>query len=121
MSVNEEKEITTMKISFLPKTMLGKWSVVLFIFFILSLVIPSLSTPDLGMGKGYLPEKPTFLMILSAILSGLGILSVMASFVTAMIAFIWKKERSVLVTVITLLSLLFSVLILLFLSEGLVV
>lgn len=109
-----------MKITFLPKTKLGKWSVFLFVFFILSWIIP-IATADIGMGEGYLPEEPTFLMMLSAILTGLGIIAVIASFLVGLLSFIWKKERSVLVAVSTLLSLLFSVLILLFLSEGLIV
>jgi hypothetical protein len=117
-----EKEMALMRrISFLPRTALGKWSLFLFALFILSWMIPALFTPDIGMGEGYLPEKPTFLLMLSSILSGLGILSVMASFIAGILAYIWKKERSILVSIITIISLLFSVLIILFLSEGLVV
>lgn len=113
---NERKE-TTMKISFLPKTKLGKWSVFLFVFFILSWIIP-LSTADMGLEPGSLPKEPTFLMMLSGILTGLGILAVMASFLVGLISFILKKERSVLVFLVTLFSLFLSAIFILFLGEG---
>lgn len=104
-----------MKYTFLPKTKMGKISVGAFVTFIatwtvyLVLVYPIFMTGTGG---------PTLSGILMFSLSIAGIIAVFVGFVTGVIALFRKKDRSVLLIIVTLLCFLISGLLLLFMSEG---
>lgn len=72
-----------MKINFIPKTILGKWSVGLIIFLLLVLVMPQIRLPAFGP--------------LAAVCG-------VVSFFTGMIAVIRQKERSISVIISTVIG-----------------
>lgn len=86
---------------FLPKTVLGKWSMGLIIAFFLFLIIGILvvSTGQEG-GKTIFDNLYISIPMLSA-----GACAV-ASFITGIISIIWKKERGILVFISSIIGLL---------------
>lgn len=83
-----------MKYTFLPKTKMGKVSVGSFVTFIVTWTVFPFS------------------------LAIAGIIAVFVGFVTGVIALFRKKDRSVLLIIVTLLCFLISGIVVLFLSEG---
>ena len=90
-----------MRISILPKSSLGRWSVGLTIAFILSFVLAQVLSGLAGvelLGPGFNPVLAVILNIVFIGMSG-------AAFVTGLISMIKERERSVLVFVGMLISL----------------
>jgi hypothetical protein len=104
-----------MKYTFLPKTKMGKVSVGSFVTFIATwTVYIVLIYPIFMTGTG----KPALSDILLFSLSIAGIIAVFVGFVTGVIALFRRKDRSVLLIIVTLLCFLISGFMLLFMSEG---
>lgn len=104
-----------MKYTFLPKSKLGKVSVGSFVTFIVTwTVYIILIYPVFMTGTGW-PTLPDILLFSLAIA---GIIAVFVGFVTGVLALFRKKDRSVLLIIVTLLCFLISGFLLLFMSEG---
>ncbi len=91
-----------MRISVLPKTSLGRWSVGLAIAFILLFVLLELLTGSNPFGPG---TNPVLAVVLKIILAGMP----GAVFVTGLVSMIKRKERSVFVLVSMALGLWFLI------------
>jgi hypothetical protein len=79
-----------MKINILPKTSLGRWSVVLALIFIVILTLAQIPTGFNGFMPGL---NPVLLTILFIILIGTSV----AAFITGLFSVTKSKERSILV------------------------
>jgi hypothetical protein len=85
------KKVMNVRISILPKTSLGRWSVGLVVTFILFFVLAEVI---LGPGPNY---NMALAVALSIVAAGIGV----AIFVTGLISIIKSKERSILVFLTT--------------------
>jgi len=88
-----------MRITVLPKTLLGRWSV--------GLVIGSLLF--FGLGEAIVGPGPDFNMALANILDGVDAGIALGAFVTGLIGIIKRKERSILVSVAMAIGLAFFI------------
>lgn len=93
------------KIKILPRTILGKWSLVLiiifiFLFIINIIIIKLLVNPSDSQKEQTLFNNPIGISMLVVATSGI------LSFFTGITSIIWKRERSILVFLSTLIGLL---------------
>jgi hypothetical protein len=102
-----------MKITILPKTPLGRWSIWLAVAWILFFVL-SMFLAESGLVKLPLSDRALDLAMLG-VTGGIGI----ASFITGLISIIKNKERSILVFLALIVALLIIVMAILEIAGGL--
>lgn len=112
-----------MRLTFFPKTKIGKVSVSSFAIFIVTWTLVIVLNPLLMSNSNVLSGEgqPSLTDMLLIFLTITGMIAVFVGLVTGLLALFKKKDRSVLLIITTLLCVLIGLLMILFLSEGLIV
>lgn len=112
-----------MRLTFWPKTKLGKVAVSCFVTFIITWTLVIVLNPLLMSRSHVMSGKgqPSLTDMMLIFLTITGMIAVFVGLGTGLMALLKEKDRSVLLIIITLLCLLIGVLLILFLSEGFMV